>query len=162
MAGVIAGNVIEKLLSDQLEKALKEYVRIPETQKLNIRGGDLNLNKLTLLPRDLPGGFRVKGGFIQRLVVTVPWKALKKKSVEVAIDEVLVVVCPRPVSRQTSKKHTCTQHVWSSRAGRVPVGFLRSSRQLAAHATRGLRLLPAAALRRFEASHCHLLRGNSS
>ena len=99
MAGLLAGGMIEKLLGDRLEAALSQYVTRVDKEKLNLSKGDLNLAKLTLKPRDIPGaGFHVKGGFIQSLQIKVPWKALKKKSVEVQVDGVLIVIRPRAVT----------------------------------------------------------------
>jgi hypothetical protein len=91
--------LFKKIAVEQLSNLLSKYVVGLDVKKLNTTDDTVTLKKLTLQENDLPGvGLRVKGGYINTLMLKVPWKRLKKESVVVTVDQVFVVLGARAVT----------------------------------------------------------------
>jgi vacuolar protein sorting-associated protein 13A/C len=97
--------MLERLVSDLLVRVLGQYVHgiTPETVRVGVWSGDLELHQLALRPDALAVLFETLGldlpvtvsaGFIGTLSLKVPWKAMRSSPVLLSVKDLSLVASP--------------------------------------------------------------------
>ncbi|CAF0945953.1 unnamed protein product [Adineta ricciae] len=107
--------VFENIVGYLLDKYLGDYIENLDTKKLKVDlwSGKVELNNLYLKPNalaDLNLPVTISIGYLERLVLEVPWKSIYTSSTKATVDGLFLLVVPKTEVEYDAKRDEKEQH----------------------------------------------------